>query len=358
MIMKNFFLFDIVINFFSLKDWQVKTICLLLSIGLYYYVINEDVEERSLQVPLTVVNKPKNLAISTNIPKYVRVYLKGDKGILSRISRKSIQGEIDLIGAVDQEKQEFSITLEKIDLPEGIKIVSYKPEKITLQFEEIETKELQLIPQVVGNPAEGYEKGRVKVAPEFITVSGPKSQLDKVSNAYLQKISIEGRDASIQRRVRIFLNENLISKSKYATISVPILESKGIRTFNVPIIVEGIVDLDKRLNYRLSQSRITVRARVAANNKDLSEKDFKAWIDISGTAIDSLGNIVPSDVDEQKVSVRLNRKILDTEILGNEPERIHIYYSKKKDKASPVKEGGQKNNTETNTNPSNQPANP
>ncbi len=322
--------FNIIVkNFFSLRDWQVKLICLFLSLGLYFYVINEGVLEKSIEIPYRLVNQPKNLAIASRLPRSIGVVIRGKQEVIARVTKKSITAEIDLLNAQKGDNQNFPISLEKNDLPDGIDIISYFPEKASISFEEFGTKEVHVYAQIGGSLPEGYEIGKVSVNPPMITLNGPKSLLEKTNAVYLQKISIEGSTATVNKTLKIMVNSNLSTKAKFANVTIPVIESKGIRLISAPVQVDGIIDLDRRLTYKLEQTRVNIKVRIPTNVKDISAKDFRVWIDISGTAIDSQGNIVPSADDIQDVSIKALRKIDGLEVIGVDPERVRIIYTKK-----------------------------
>jgi YbbR domain-containing protein len=288
------------------------------------------VEERRLNVPLEILNLPKTMALTTKIPKYIKVTVKGPKRILSTLTSNSIKSELDLLTAQVGEEQSFKISIRKLEIPERLEVVNFIPQRINIKFEEIDSHRVRLTPKISGKPKSGFIAGRAIVQPDYIDITGPKSSLEKIREIALPKVEIEGRSSEVYQRVRIILKNSLKSKIKTALVRVPIFETKGIRVFTVPIRVEGVMDLDKRLNYRISHKQIDIKVQLPSKVKDLKSSNFKAWIDISGTGIDSQGNIVPNEVDSQEISVKYPKGIKGLEFLGSSPEKVTIYYSKKK----------------------------
>jgi hypothetical protein len=220
--------------------------------------------------------------------------------------------------------------MERRDLAEGVTIEEYSPKKLKLRLEEVSQKEIQVIPRVVGSPPEGYERGKVRVKPEFVTIRGAQSLLADISQVYLSAINIDGRKKSVRQRAKLLLKDAIHSQIKSAYVYIPIVKSSAIQTYEIPIVVEGVVDLDTRLGYRLSHKTTTVRLRVPAKLSDFRRTDIKAWIDISGTGIGPNGKIFPSKMDTQNISIKLPTDKEGLELLGTTPDKVTIQYYKKR----------------------------
>ena len=69
------------------KKWQLKIICLLLAIVLWFVIINEQnpLSEGSYTVPITVENLDSQY-ITSNVPKTVYVRLSGPRIYASRVA--------------------------------------------------------------------------------------------------------------------------------------------------------------------------------------------------------------------------------------------------------------------------------
>ena len=77
------------------KKWQLKIICLLLAIVLWFVIINEQnpLSEGSYTVPITVENLDSQY-ITSNVPKTVYVRLSGPR---NTIINESSMGSFRLV---------------------------------------------------------------------------------------------------------------------------------------------------------------------------------------------------------------------------------------------------------------------
>lgn len=317
--------------FFDLKNWNIKLICLLLALGLYFWVQNEDVEERRLNIPLEILNLPKNLVMASTPPKFTRVVIKGSKKILTSLTSASIRSEIDLLTAQLGNNQSFNVKLKQVDFPDRVEVINFSPKRVTLNLEEIETKKLKLNIIIEGKLKEGYELGKPTVQPEFVMASGPKSVISKLEKVEMEPVSIEGKFSEIRQRVRVMTTDSVVSKTKSAVVRIPVFELTGVKKFTLPIQVEGILDLDKRIKFRISRKSVSIKVKVPSKIKNLKVSDFKAWIDISGTGLDSQGNIVPRAEDIQEISIKYPKNISGLVFLASEPDKVKIFYTVKKE---------------------------
>lgn len=79
------------------KKWQLKIICLLLAIVLWFVIINEQnpLSEGSYTVPITVENLDSQY-ITSNVPKTVYVRLSGPRNTIINVGPSDIKAYIDL----------------------------------------------------------------------------------------------------------------------------------------------------------------------------------------------------------------------------------------------------------------------
>lgn len=79
------------------KNWQLKIICFLLAIVLWFVIINEQnpLSEGSYTVPITVENLNSQY-ITSNVPKTVYVRLSGPRNTIINVGPSDIKAYIDL----------------------------------------------------------------------------------------------------------------------------------------------------------------------------------------------------------------------------------------------------------------------
>jgi YbbR domain-containing protein len=80
-----------------------------------------------------------------------------------------------------------------MDLPDGVRIESFKPTTIPIRLEPNVERQLPVEIKLEGKPAPGYEAISSSAQPNLITVRGPASIVSSLQQAPTERISIEGR---------------------------------------------------------------------------------------------------------------------------------------------------------------------
>ncbi len=193
----------------------------LVTAFLLWYAIagprRERISERQLMVPLTLVNIPRNLVITSDVREAVAVRLRG---AVSRAFESAVQPEVvlDLRGA-QSGVHTFPIEEPDIRLPPDVSVVSVDPPEITLTLEQLETRTLPVRPVIQGTPAPGFVLGEVRVVPNTLTVQGPGSLLSALEVVESTAVSVEGATTTVETAVQPRLPHPLLRP----LTSVPLL---------------------------------------------------------------------------------------------------------------------------------------
>lgn len=152
-------------------------------------------------------------------PKEVTVVLKGKESAIRKITPANLQIKVD---ATNQGAGAFYLPVGPQEaLPSGV-TAEIAPEKVRVVIEEKQTKEVPVIINVVGTPAEGYRAGQPIVNPNRVYVTVPASLKDTVESARAE-VNIEKANEAVSKKVK------LAAYDKYgnpmdAGISPPVVE--------------------------------------------------------------------------------------------------------------------------------------
>lgn len=158
---------------------------------------------RGVKAPLTLVNMPRELIITSSVPEAVSVQLRGP---LSRAldPRAPVEVLLDLTAARPG-IQTFPIEDGDIQVPPEVEVVSVDPAEITLELERLETAVLPVRPVLEGSPAPGFAVVQIRVAPSQVAVQGPESLLAALDEVETTPVPVEGAtgevDAAVQARL-------------------------------------------------------------------------------------------------------------------------------------------------------------
>ena len=131
-------------------------------------------------IPLEIIGKSSDLVLTNDVPDEVAATLNAPRSIWDQLNknRGSIRAWIDLedLAAGDHT---LPVNID-IDLS-PVRIISSEPDEIIVVLEPFIEKQFEVQLTARGEPPLGYRKGEVEVSPEKVTISGPASAVNKVT---------------------------------------------------------------------------------------------------------------------------------------------------------------------------------
>lgn len=154
-------------------------------------------------------------------PEVVRIQVRGQRSALTSAMPENYKVKLDLTG-VGEGTHTLNLTY---DFPSGIQLVTMEPSIVTVQIEELQTKEVDINIVAEGKPAKGYKAGTPIILPtNRAHVTLPKSRLKDVQTVSAT-INIEDKDASVkQKRVKLTAYDKAGLEIKDAIITPPVAE--------------------------------------------------------------------------------------------------------------------------------------
>lgn len=180
--------------------------------------------DRQIQrVPITPYLDSEDYVI-VEMEQTVDVYLRGERSLLSGpINADSYEVYVDLRG---YGTGKHHVPVQTRGFPKGID-VEVRPSVIDVTIEAKQIKEMQVVPEIVGKPKEGYAVGDPIVNPLRVQVKAAESQLDRV--AFVKAfVNVEGATQNVKTAAAlkvIDVNGNIIPlevEPATAEITVPI----------------------------------------------------------------------------------------------------------------------------------------
>ena len=266
------------------KKWQLKIICLLMAIVLWFFIINEQnpMSEGSYTVPIVVENLDSQY-ITSNVPKTVYVRLSGPRNTIINVGPSDIKAYIDLS---DAQEGEMSAPV-RIEIPAGTELKKQSMTSADIMVDVYTVRELALTPHLVGQTKNDIFVSSLKVVPEKVVISGARRLVKQVEQAVVE-IPIEDRidDFSIMAPIRLVAAdgsrvEGLEMTPWQSNIRISIGHNAVTKDIPVYVTTEGDVSPSVSLK-EIKINPDTVAVKGDANIlKNLSRIDLPP-IDISG----------------------------------------------------------------------------
>ena len=257
----------------------LASICLAIVVWNFAPSPNKELTEVKFYVPVSYVNLPKNLEITSGVLQLISVSVEIPRNKLAEIHPSMFQASLDLEEA-SEGYHEFELTRSVVSTPENIKIIEIEPKLVKLSFEEIIERVLEIQPVLLGEPASGYVLEKITMIPEMVRVKGTRSALSKVEQLQTKAINIEAIANDLEMLVHVVFPENISAtdpKPEYYTAQIKIgSEPINMRYLNIPI---GIINHDyvTRINPRTFNMLVRGPRSLMENFR---KEDIQAFIDL------------------------------------------------------------------------------
>jgi YbbR domain-containing protein len=203
-------------------------------------------------IPVEIIGQDPSLVIVGDVPDQVEVTLRAPSSVWQRMlnEENAIRAILDLSG-LSAGEHTLEIKVQISTRP--VRLVSQNPRTATVTLEPLATQSYPVELVVTGEPAIGYQAGEPQVTPKEITISGPKSLVDRVVKVRVP-LNLSGVRESIDQTVTVQpLDENnqlvagLGLNPAEVSITLPVSQQGGYRDLAVKVVTSGQVASGYRL---------------------------------------------------------------------------------------------------------------
>ncbi len=274
---------------FFLSNLPLKAVSLVLAFLLWNQVASLRTAQRTVTVPLVIVNMPENLEISNDYLRQVDVEVRSRGGDLDT---RELSAVVNLTDAHAGDQQ-IVLTPQHISHPRGVEIVKVTPAQVSLRLEATRTKHVPVRVQTSGEAADGFEVTAVEAEPEEVLVAGPESVVEALEVARTGGIDIAGRQGSIQQEIFVDLDDGRLRIEGSGTVTAKLTIEEKRRRFRI----RGVkVAIDPpSADVRLFTSRLQLNGTVPLSfNQTLEAGRFQAVVNVTDlAAASSPSHLIP-----------------------------------------------------------------
>lgn len=303
-------------TFWPFRHLGLKLISLAFALLLWMTVAGEATVERSLRIPLELQQFPTGLELRADAPTTVDVRVRGTSGALGRVSPGDLVAVLDLHG-VRPGRRLFHLTPEQVRAPFGIDVVQVTPPSVAMVFDTSETKSVPVAPETDGRPAAGFIVGTISSDPAEVEVVGPATDVDDVTEAITEPVTIAGARDTVREQVTVGLVDPAVrlKSPRPATVTVQILPAPAERKLRSRPV--HLRNLGNGLAAEATPSTVDVAVRGTREALARFEPDdVAAYVDLSGLGVGQYTLTVRADssieagvteVQPVSVQVRISR---------------------------------------------------
>jgi YbbR domain-containing protein len=180
----------------------LKLLSIVLASLIWLVVSGEQIVERALRIPLEFTNLPADLELVGETPDLVEVRVRGSSGALSRVAAGELIAVLDLRSA-RAGRRLFHLTGADVRAPFGIEVVQIAPSNVSVMFEPSATKMVPVVPELDGDPRDGYVIGTVTAEPSTVEVIGPATAVMRLTEVITEPVPVSGAAATIVEEVNM-----------------------------------------------------------------------------------------------------------------------------------------------------------
>jgi YbbR domain-containing protein len=216
-----------------MKNLGLKIVSLLMACVVWFLVSGprrERPRERIVTASVSLVGLPAHLVITTpDIQSTVSVRVRGRTSALRSLASQNLEASADLSQLTEPGDFEITIRPQHINVPEDVEAVSITPNKMRVRIEQLRQRTVPIRPFLVGDPPAGYLVGEATENPERALISGPASQIMRISEVATERIIMTGRTETFVQSVAVVADSPLVRVVSPLTtqVTVPVLAEIG-----------------------------------------------------------------------------------------------------------------------------------
>ena len=310
------------------KEWLLRFISLCLAILLWYFVGGEDAVDKTVMVPIEIINMPKDLIISNKFKKEIDVTVRGPRSLIFDMGKREITRQVDLSDATPGTRV-ITIDNKSIPVSRGIKVLRVQPSTIILSLDKLIQKKFSITPVIVGHVAPGYVLKDLRITPDVIAITGPQTVLSQVESLKTTAINISGLTESVQQQIPLDLEQAIVDLIGETSITADIIIAMDTveKTFTdipVKVVIDGYLQ-----KVDPGEVKVTLKIPKLAMKKDT---DYRSLFSVTAVAANpGDGNLKVKVVPKADLGMPL-------ETVKVEPEFVTLV----KRSAAPKAEGSEK----------------
>lgn len=224
------------------RNWLYKIVALILAALLWFYVQAEQHGTQVVSVPLDVVGIEAGMVVEPEIPRVVEVQVRASKTKLTTLSGRDLKAQVDLTGV---KPGKFSPEIQ-VSGPSGVEVLAVVPSILDLTVDVLENKTVPVMIEYTGTMPRGYKLGEVRLEPNTILISGPRSRVRSIERSVVE-VPLGEKESRvlnlpvkvIERTTKTGEDQSLRISPKLVQVNIAVAEDIQNKTVNVEVQTVG-----------------------------------------------------------------------------------------------------------------------
>ena len=202
-------------------DFVLKVVSISLAVGIWAWLQSGQVVEQRARATVRYL-WPEGLVRVGEAPDSLSVTLTGPQGRLRALQGRELLVDVDL-----RASKEGPVTVDFGDrplegLPEGVSVVQRTPASLDLLLDRARERKVRIRPTLIGEPAEGWQRGEVRVEPATTVIRGPQSLVREITEADTDIIDLSGVTATRTYTVPLDFRDSSVRADALSQVQVTV----------------------------------------------------------------------------------------------------------------------------------------
>lgn len=249
-------------------NWPAKILSIVAATLLFLFYRISTLQERFISVPLHVLSS-ESFVPTSSIPDSVRVTLRGKADTIFLVHEEDVDAFINLRGYRNAGVYRVPVKITRKGATANADFeIRVDPLEVTVTLEKKVTKMVQIVPDIHGFPAKGYELGHSFLSPDAVEIAGPASRVGPLTTIQTAPIDLDGKSSDFTEQVGLALPGPSITVSGNQTVEFHGIIQKIIVVKTIEPVDIVALDLASRLRMQLDTT--TGEIQVQGSQLDLA----------------------------------------------------------------------------------------
>ncbi len=244
-------------------NWPAKVLSLAAALLLFFFYRLDRLEDRYISAPLSVIMND-DFVPSSQIPRSVRITLRGESNSLFKIQDDDLRASLDLSLFHGEGVYRAPVHIEQRDSALGVDplMIQVEPTEVEVDLERKLSRIVPVTPTFRGFLDPGYELVSFDIMPPEVQITGPASAVNRSSDVPTDFIELTGKSSDFAASVRLVKKDSLISLTGSDTVEFRAVVQKSLAVRNFDGLDIAPVGLSESLSLSspLPKGMVTVRS--------------------------------------------------------------------------------------------------
>jgi YbbR domain-containing protein len=204
--------------------WELKLIALLVAFTLWFFVATSEQAQLALRTTVEYVGLGPDLVLVAGQRESLDVEVRAVRSVVARLGPETVRARVDLTG-LEAGESVVQLTPTDIQVPPGATVTRIAPARLSLTVAPAATRDVKVVAQVHGTPADGHTVRRVVIDPVSVRIKGPRSTIDSRDEVPTLPIDVSGSRRSVTQTVGLMLPASTyLTREQTVRVTVEIAE--------------------------------------------------------------------------------------------------------------------------------------